>query len=80
MASRIIGAMATCSDSFPQGQFDFVVLQQGPSSQSEGRAMLLNYGVRIKALCDTTKTRLAFFMVWPAFTNLHTFDGVIKKL
>jgi len=63
----------------PASQFDFVVLQQGPSSQSEGRAMLLDYGVRIKALCDTTKTRLAFFMVWPAFANLHTFEGVIKN-
>jgi len=59
--------------------FDFVVLQQGPSSQSEGRAMLLDYGARIKALCDTTKTRMVFFMVWPAFANLHTFDGVIKN-
>ena len=61
------------------GGFDFVVLQQGPSSQNEGRAMLLDYGARIKALCDTTKTRVAFFMVWPAFANLQTFDGVIKN-
>jgi len=61
------------------GQFNFVVLQQGPSSQSEGRAMLLDYGARTKALCDSTKTRLAFFMVWPAFANLHTFEGVIKN-
>ncbi|HEY6437874.1 MAG TPA: SGNH/GDSL hydrolase family protein [Ignavibacteriaceae bacterium] len=59
--------------------FDFVILQQGPSSQSEGRAMLLDYGARIKALCDNTKTRVAFFMVWPAFANIHTFDGVIKN-
>ncbi len=59
--------------------FDFVILQQGPSSQSEGRAMLLDYGARIKAMCDSTKTRLAFFMVWPAFANLHMFDGVIKN-
>jgi hypothetical protein len=66
-------------DLIKSGGFDFVVLQQGPSSQNEGRTMLLDYGARIKALCDTTKTRLAFFMVWPAFANLHTFDGVIKN-
>lgn len=59
--------------------FDFVVLQQGPSSQEDGRKMLLDYGTRIKALCDKHNARLAFFMVWPAFYNLSTFDGVIKN-
>lgn len=59
--------------------FDFVVVQQGPSSQSEGRAMLLNDGARIKGLCDTYNSKLAFFMVWPAYSNFQTFDGVIKN-
>ncbi len=60
-------------------QFDFVVVQQGPSSQEEGRVMLLNYGARIKALCDIHHSKLAFFMVWPAFSNLYMMDGVIKS-
>lgn len=60
-------------------QFDFVVVQQGPSSQNEGRMMLLDYGARIKALCEAHNTRLAFFMVWPAFSNLYTFDALIKN-
>jgi len=60
-------------------KFDFVVVQQGPSSQNDGRAMLLDYGAGIKALCDSQNTKLAFFMVWPAFANLHMFDGVIKN-
>jgi hypothetical protein len=60
-------------------KFDFVVVQQGPSSQNEGRAMLLDYGARIKALCDNQNTKLAYFMVWPAFANFHMFDGVIKN-
>ena len=60
-------------------QFDFVIVQQGPSSQAGGRAMLLDYGARIKTLCEENKAKLAFFMVWPAFANLHTFDSVIKN-
>lgn len=61
------------------GTYDYVVVQQGPSSQIEGRTMLLDYGARIKALCDSNNTKLAFFMVWPAFSNFYNFDGVIKS-
>ncbi|NOT51615.1 MAG: SGNH/GDSL hydrolase family protein [Chitinophagaceae bacterium] len=60
-------------------KFDFVVVQQGPSSQAEGREMLLDYGERIKELCEKNNTRLAFFMAWPAHANRHMFDGVIKN-
>lgn len=59
--------------------YDFVVVQQGPSSQQDGRAILLDYGARIKAICEKKKTQLAFFMVWPALININTFDGVIKN-
>jgi len=59
--------------------FDFVVVQQGPSSQNDGRVMLLDYGARIKAECEKFNTKLAFFMVWPAFSNFNNFDGVIKN-
>lgn len=61
------------------GKFHFVVIQQGPSSLADGRVMLQDYGARIKTLCDQYKSRLAFFMVWPAYSNFHTFDGVIKN-
>jgi hypothetical protein len=60
-------------------KFDFVVVQQGPSSQADGREMLLDYGERIKELCEKYNTKLAFFMVWPAHANRHMFDGVIKN-
>jgi hypothetical protein len=60
-------------------KFDFVIVQQGPSSQAEGRAMLLDYGARIKAVCEKNNTKLAFLMVWPAFNNIHTFGGVLKN-
>lgn len=62
-----------------RNKYDFVVVQQGPSSQADGRIMLLDYGARIKNICVPQNTQLAFFMVWPAFSNFHTFDGVINN-
>lgn len=61
------------------GGYDFVVVQQGPSSQQEGRAMLLEYGQRIRELCKAHDAKLAFFMVWPALANYPTFEGVIRN-
>ncbi len=66
-------------DLIAKGNFDYVVIQQGPSSQADGKTMLLEYGERIKVLCDTHTTKLAFFMVWPAKVNYHTFSGVISN-
>jgi hypothetical protein len=60
-------------------KFTHVIIQQGPSSQEEGRIMLLEYGAKIKELCDANKSKLAFYMVWPARSNYGTFDGVIKN-
>ena len=62
-----------------EGDFDFVVVQQGPSSQADGREMLSDYGQRIKKICSDRGTELAFFMVWPAKANWHTFEGVIRN-
>ncbi len=59
--------------------YDFVVLQQGPSSQSAGRTMLIDYGKKFKALCLRYDCQLGFFMVWPSLNYYHTFDGVIRN-
>ncbi|MBK7342359.1 MAG: SGNH/GDSL hydrolase family protein [Saprospiraceae bacterium] len=59
--------------------YDFVVVQQGPSSQDEGRQMLLDAGRELSGLCLTHQSQLAFFMVWPSRSNQHTFEGVIKN-
>jgi hypothetical protein len=59
--------------------FDYLVVQQGPSSQEDGRVMLQDYGKRLKLLCNQHQTKLAFFMVWPSIQNFQTFDGVIKN-
>jgi hypothetical protein len=61
------------------GMYHYVVVQQGPSSQMEGREMLLDYGRKIKDLCVKYNTKLAFFMVWPQRNYFHTFDGVIRS-
>lgn len=60
-------------------KYDYVIVQQGPSSQAEGREMLLNYGKKIADLCSRNKAKLVFFMVWPARANYHMFDGVIAN-
>ena len=59
--------------------FDFVVIQQGPSSQADGRNMLIGYGGRYKELCVRHGSQLAFFMVWPARANYSNFEGVIEN-
>jgi hypothetical protein len=61
------------------GYYDFVVVQQGPSSQADGAMSLLEYGGYLQELCKANDTKLAFFMVWPARVNYHTFPGVITN-
>jgi hypothetical protein len=60
-------------------KFQYVMVQQGPSSQEDGRTMLLDYGQRIKTLCDKNNAQLVFFMVWPSRANSVTFEGVINN-
>jgi len=59
--------------------FDYVIIQQGPSSQQEGRDMLIEGGKKYAELCATNNAKLCYFMVWPSLTYYHTFDGVIKN-
>jgi len=62
-----------------ENSYDYVVVQQGPSSQEDGKQMLLEYGALIKTLCESRDSKLAFFMVWPSRQYYHTFDGVISN-
>ncbi len=61
------------------GNYDFVIIQQGPSSQAEGRRMLIEDGKNYADLCQANGSELCYFMVWPSQTYYHTFDGVIKN-
>jgi hypothetical protein len=59
------------------GDYDFVIVQQGPSSQPYGRELLFEYGTKISDLCKNNDAKLAYYMVWPSLTYYSTFDGVI---
>lgn len=59
--------------------YQYIVVQQGPSSQAEGRELLLEAAAVINDLCRENDAQLAIFMVWPAYENYYNFDGVIKN-
>lgn len=60
-------------------KFDYLVVQQGPSSQSEGKKMLIEDGKKLKKLCDKYNIKMAYFMVWTSKEWYHTFDLVIEN-
>ena len=60
-------------------KYDFVIIQQGPSSQNNGRNMLIEYGKKYSSICKLNNSKLCYFMVWPSLNYYHTFDGVIKN-
>ncbi len=59
--------------------FDYLIIQQGPSSQTEGKGMLIEDGAKMKVLCDKYKIKLGYYMVWPSVRYYHTFDKVIEN-
>ncbi len=58
-------------------RYDFVILQQGPSSQPPGRQMLVDSGELFSKLCHQSGAELVFFMVWPSRTYYHTYEDII---
>ncbi|MFD2586778.1 SGNH/GDSL hydrolase family protein [Croceitalea marina] len=62
-----------------ENNYDFVVVQQGPSSQAEGKKMLLEDGAKIKKLCQDNGAEMVYFMVWPSKQYYYTYDDVIKN-
>jgi len=61
------------------GAYDFVIVQQGPSSQEEGRTYLMDYGLKFDSLCDQHNTKLVSYMVWPAKARSVDFPEVFKS-
>lgn len=49
-----------------RGGWDFVVLQQGPSSDSASRAMLVNVVQQFDVLIRSAGAQTALYMVWPS--------------
>lgn len=60
-------------------KFDYLVVQQGPSSQEEGKKMLINDGKKLKKLCEKHQVKMVYFMVWTSKKWYHTFNLVIKN-
>lgn len=59
--------------------FDFVIVQQGPSSQPEGKKLLFKSIKKLHQICEENQSKLAVFMVWPSRQYYQTFDLVIKN-
>jgi len=60
------------------GQWDFVVLQQGPSA-TEGRPSLWEFAERFAGEIRAVGAMPALYMVWPAATRSFDFDGVSES-
>jgi hypothetical protein len=59
--------------------WDVVVLQQGPSSLPESRALLLNYAERFARRIREQGARPALFSVWPAESRRADFPRAIES-
>lgn len=60
-------------------KYDYVIIQQGPSSQDEGKEILIHSGKQYSKLCKANGTTLVYFMVWPSLKYYHTFPQVIAN-
>jgi hypothetical protein len=65
-------------DRIRAGEWDFVVLQQGPSA-TEGRPYLLEYTEYFDEEIRAQGASTALFMVWPDRRRLFDFDGVLDS-
>ena len=59
--------------------FDFIIMQQGPSSQALGREWLIKFGKMIQDEASKYDAKTAYYMVWPSKQYYYTFNGVIKN-
>ncbi|MFV1987787.1 MAG: SGNH/GDSL hydrolase family protein [Gemmatimonadota bacterium] len=68
-------AQGAARSAIASGQWDYVVIQQGPSA-TEGRPSLLEYSRRFADEVEAVGGRLALYMVWPAANRFLDFNGV----
>jgi hypothetical protein len=60
-------------------KWDFVVMQQGPSSLPANQAHLRTWAGRFAAEIRANGGTPALYMVWPASHNPHLFDAVVTS-
>lgn len=58
-----------------QGDWDWVVLQQGPSSLPENRRHLALWTAEVARHLDPTRSRILMYSVWPAREHGHTWSN-----
>ncbi len=61
------------------GNWDIVVLQQGPSSLPESRRVLVDYTKRFDAEIKKVGARTALYMVWPSRQRRGDMEGVSQS-
>lgn len=59
--------------------WDFVVLQQGPSSLPESRVLLRQDVARFAEVIRAAGAEPAVYMVWPDVTRAHAFPDVVES-
>jgi hypothetical protein len=74
-----VNGMSDAVQVIREGTWDYVVLQQGPTSQQIGRDTLILASQLLDPDIRNAGGRTAEFMVWPARENLNTFDGVLQS-
>lgn len=62
-----------------KGIYDFLIMQQGPSSQPEGRDLLVRYVKMFADVCKEHNTIPVLYMVWPSKARSFDFDGVFAS-
>jgi hypothetical protein len=74
-----VNGMSDAVQVIREGRWDYVVLQQGPTSQQIGRDTLILASQLLDPDIRQAGGRTAEFMVWPAREHLNTFDGVLQS-
>jgi hypothetical protein len=74
-ALRDLWDEGTARQRIATGKFDLVIMQQGPSSQPEGRGWLLAGVDSFQAEIRRAGGRPALYMVWPSRDRQRDFDG-----
>ena len=74
-----VNGMSDAVDVVRRGSWDYVVLQQGPTSQQLGRDTLILATKLLEPEVRAAEGHIAQLMAWPAAANQSVFDGVLQS-
>jgi len=74
-----VSGMSNAVDVIRRERWDYVVLQQGPTSQQLYRGALILATRLLQPDIQAAGPRTAQLMVWPAAQNMAVFDGVLRS-